>query len=141
MKLRRIELEQVRKFEERVVVEGIGDGLNLIVGANEAGKTTLLAALEAGLFRKHTSSKARELRHHRHETAPRVALDFELNGHPLRLEKRFLQRPQATLRVGDTVLTGDAAEQAFQARLSGAGPGRATGPGVWNLLLAWKIQK
>ena len=135
MKLRRIELEQVRKFDGRVVVDGIADGLNLVVGANEAGKTTLLAALHAALFLKHGSSRAREqLQHHLHRTAPRVVLELEVDGESLHLEKQFLQRPQAVLRTGDVTLTGDAAEQAFQLRLCGGGAS-AGRRGLWHLLL------
>ena len=98
MKLRRIELRQVRKFEQPVVVEDLSDGVNIVVGANEAGKSTLLAGLRAGLFLKHSSAaqSVTALRHHRNATAPEVALEIEREG-VWRLEKRFLQGSRARL--------------------------------------------
>ncbi|HEX6143430.1 MAG TPA: AAA family ATPase [Geminicoccaceae bacterium] len=134
MKLRRIELRQVRKFEQPVVVEDLSDGVNIVVGANEAGKSTLLAGLRAGLFLKHSSAaqSVTALRHHRNATAPEVALEIEREG-IWRLEKRFLQGSRARLvRPDGSLGEGEAAEIEFRRMLSGGGE---VATGLWNLLL------
>jgi DNA repair exonuclease SbcCD ATPase subunit len=146
MKLRALELEQFRKFDRRVRVAGIADGLNLLVGPNEMGKSTLFAALQAVLFERHRS-QARAIKSFQpagHEGAsPRVALSFELDHEPYRIEKRFLRRPGAELVLPDgRHLHGEAAEEALESLLaggpaSGAGDGRRGAPetlGIWSLL-------
>ena len=55
MKLRALELEQFRKFDRALWIAGMADGLNLIVGPNEMGKSTVFAALQAVLFERHRS--------------------------------------------------------------------------------------
>ena len=82
MKLRALELDQFRKFDRPVRIRGLADGLNLIVGPNEMGKSTLLAALRAALFERHRSSAkvVQSFQPSRHQTAPQVALDFEIGG-------------------------------------------------------------
>ena len=60
MKLRSLAVNQFRKFTEPTRLDDIGDGLNLVIGPNEMGKSTLLAALRAVLFERH-SSKARAI--------------------------------------------------------------------------------
>ena len=52
MQIRDIEIRDFRKLRH-VRVEGLTDGADVIAGENEAGKSTLLAAIEAGLFQRH----------------------------------------------------------------------------------------
>ncbi len=146
MKLRALELEQFRKFDRRVRVAGIADGLNLVVGPNEMGKSTLFAALQAVLFERHRSQAqtVRSLHPAGHEGAsPHVALEFEAGGQRYRIEKRFLRRPSAELLLPDgRQLHGEAAEEALERLLAGgdavgAGGNRRGTPdalGVWSLL-------
>jgi energy-coupling factor transporter ATP-binding protein EcfA2 len=47
MRLRALEVEQFRRFDQPFRIAGMADGLNLIVGPNEMGKSTLFAALQA----------------------------------------------------------------------------------------------
>ena len=49
MRIRRIEVRDFRKLGH-VVIDGLADGLNVIAGGNETGKSTLVAALRAALF-------------------------------------------------------------------------------------------
>jgi len=49
MKLRRVALEGFKKFYHRREFM-FGDGLNLVLGANEAGKSSLVEGIVAGLF-------------------------------------------------------------------------------------------
>jgi DNA repair exonuclease SbcCD ATPase subunit len=146
MKLRALELEQFRKFDRGVRIAGMADGLNLVVGPNEMGKSTLFAALQAALFERHRSQAqtVKSLQPAGHDGAsPRVALSFEIGGGRYRIEKRFLRRPSAELSLPDgRQLHGEAAEEALEALLAG---GDAVGQiggrrsaldaqGVWSLL-------
>jgi energy-coupling factor transporter ATP-binding protein EcfA2 len=135
MKLVALELEQFRKFDRRVRVVGIADGLNLLVGPNEMGKSTLFAALQAVLFERHRSQAqtVRSFQPTGHEgAAPEVALEFTLGGAPYRIEKRFLRRPSAELRLPDRRrLHGEPAEEELERLLGG---GAKAGQGIRALL-------
>jgi chromosome segregation ATPase len=141
MKLLALEIDQFRKFDRPVRIEGIGDGLNLIVGPNELGKSTVLAALEAVLFEKHrsTAQSVKDLQHFRHRTAPTVALEMDLDGARYRIEKRFVLRPMARLTLPDgRRIEGDEAEEELL-RLLGldAAAGRRAGEGVGPWAVLW----
>jgi energy-coupling factor transporter ATP-binding protein EcfA2 len=143
MKLRALELGQFRKFDHSVRVEGFGDGLNLLCGPNEMGKSTLMAALQAVLFERHraTGEHIRALQPRGHEAAPWVALDFEIGGERHRIEKRFLRGEHARLHLPDgRRFEGSAAEEELQRLLGFAEPGprgiTAEQLGAWNMLWA-----
>jgi DNA repair exonuclease SbcCD ATPase subunit len=97
MKIRRIEVRNFRKLGH-VVVEGLGEGLNVLVGDNEAGKSTLLEALRAGLFVRHRISGlyAEGLQPYGQSVRPEVAIDFELGD--TRWSLRPCARPSARSR-------------------------------------------
>ncbi|HEX5796411.1 MAG TPA: AAA family ATPase, partial [Geminicoccaceae bacterium] len=146
MKLRALELEQFRKFDRLVRLAGIADGLNLVVGPNEMGKSTLFAALQAVLFERHRSQaqSVKSLQPAGHDgAAPRVALEFEAEGRPYRIEKRFLRRATAELLLPDgRQIHGEAAEEALERLLAGGDAVGAGGNrrgtldalGLWSLL-------
>ncbi|HZA66477.1 MAG TPA: AAA family ATPase, partial [Geminicoccaceae bacterium] len=146
MRLRALEVEQFRRFDQPLRIAGMADGLNLIVGPNEMGKSTLFAALQAVLFERHRS-QARAIKSFQpvgHEGAsPRVALSFEIDHEPYRIEKRFLRRPGAELVLPDgRHLHGEAAEEALESLLAGGsasgedlgGSGAPEALGIWSLL-------
>ena len=60
MKLRSIAVNQFKKYTAPIRLGDIGDGLNVLIGPNEMGKSTLLDALQAALFEKY-SSKAQPI--------------------------------------------------------------------------------
>ncbi|MGI4959068.1 MAG: AAA family ATPase [Janthinobacterium lividum] len=142
MKLRAIELDQFRKFDRRVRVDGLRDGVNVLCGPNEHGKSTVLAALRAVLFDRHGSrtEAIRGYQNHRGNTAPSVALEFEHEGGAHRIEKRFLSRPSARLMSDGAAYEGDAAEERL-ARLLGvsvvsrAAKDAAQTASIWGALL------
>ena len=146
MKLCALELEQFRKFDHPVRVMDLARGLNLIVGPNEMGKSTLFAALRAVLFERHRSQAqtVKSLQPAGHDGAsPRVRLDFEIGRKRYRIEKRFLRRPGAELALPDgRCLRGEAAEEALESLLAGGAPdgeaggrsGLAGAEGIWSLL-------
>ncbi len=142
MRLRSLELDQFRKFDRRVRLDGLGAGINVLCGPNEHGKSTLLAALRAVLFDRHSSrgEGVRSHQHHRNATAPVVALDFEHGGASHRIEKRFLSRASARLVSAGTSYEGDAAEERLAQMLGVSVPARATRDGaeaatIWAALL------
>jgi AAA domain len=141
VKLRALELDQFRKFDRPVRVEGLTDGLNLIVGPNEMGKSTVLAALIAALFEKHrsTARMVQSFQPGRHRTAPRVSLDFEVAGRPYRIEKQFLKRPYARLYMPDgSRVDGDDAEAELERLLAFDPAARRSDGDIWGVL--WVAQ-
>ena len=113
MKLRKLTVDQFKRFTVPTQLGELGDGLNLVVGPNELGKSTLLDALRAVLFERYGSSARpiRALQNDRSGAAPFVELVFEVNGAEYTLTKRFVRNPLARLRCPDgTLLEADAAE-------------------------------
>lgn len=141
MKLRSLALNQFKKFTSPVRVESIGDSLNVVVGPNEMGKSTLLDALRAALFEKH-SSKAQPiaaLQNDRNQAGPVVELAFEMDDGLYRIAKRFIKKPYARLSCPDgRTLEGDAAEDALRDLLGFDEPGKTGAKpenlGMWNVL-------
>ncbi|MFG1360235.1 AAA family ATPase [Xanthobacter pseudotagetidis] len=141
MKLRSLAVNQFKKFTAPARLDGIGDGLSVVVGANEMGKSTLLDALHAALFERH-ASKAQQivaLQNDRNQAAPVVELAFEVDGGLYRITKRFLKKPFARLDCPDgRTLEGDAAEDALRALLRFEEPGKTGAKagtlGMWSVL-------
>ena len=118
MKLRRLAVRNFRKLEQQVEIGAIGDGLTLITGDNEEGKSTLLVALKAALFEHHlVGGTVRERMAPRASgLVPEIELDFEVNGKPWRLRKAF-RRGGCELAGDGARLSGDAAEDRLLALL------------------------
>ena len=141
MKLRSLAVNQFKKFTAPMRLEGIEDGLNVVVGPNEMGKSTLLDALRAALFEKY-SSKAQPivaLQNDRNQAGPVVELAFELDDGVYRVTKRFVKKPYARLSCPDgRTLEGDAAEDTLCSLLGFDEPGKkgakAETLGMWNVL-------
>lgn len=141
MKLRSLSLGDLKKFTTPIGLEGIADGLNVVAGPNEMGKSTLLDALRAVLFEKH-SSKAQPivaLQNDRNDAGPVVALAFELGDGLYRITKRFIRKPYARLCCPDgRTLEGDAAEDWLRGLLGFDEPGKTGAKpetlGMWNVL-------
>lgn len=141
MKLRSLAVNQFKKFTSPTRLNGIGDGLNVVVGPNEMGKSTLLDALRAALFEKY-SSKAQPitaLQNDRNQAAPVVELAFELDDGLYRITKRFVKKPYARLSCPDgRTLEGDTAEDTLRSLLGFDEPGKTGAKpetlGMWNVL-------
>lgn len=127
MKLSRIALEEFRKFRQPLVLDGLQDGLNLFVGANEAGKSTVAAAIRAAFLERYSTSKVADLAPHGESGArPSVELSFAHAGHRYVLKKQFLSRARCELLIdeGAQRLDGEEAENALAALLGFELPGR-----------------
>lgn len=141
MKIRSIAVNQFKKFTTPMSLNDIGDGLNVVVGPNEMGKSTLLDALRAALFEKY-SSKAQPivaLQNDRNQAAPVVELAFEVDDGVYRIRKRFVKKPYAHLFCPDgRKLEGDEAEDTLRDLLGFEEPGKTGAKpdtlGMWNVL-------
>ena len=101
MRLHALSLKNFRQHADTRIT--FSSGLTGIIGANGAGKTTILEGIAWALYGNSAARGNREsIRHARAaENAPvRVELDFELGGHRYRVER--------TLRSADVYLDGSA---------------------------------
>jgi uncharacterized protein YhaN len=60
--LKSIQLEQFRQYTASTTIDGLDNGLCIIAGSNEAGKSTLLQAIRAALFDRYKSSVGEQFR-------------------------------------------------------------------------------
>ena len=97
MRIRSIFVRNFRKLTEPLHITGLGDGMTVIAGDNEDGKSTLLAALRAALFLKHkiTGAAVEELVPYGSKVRPELRLELEFAGRPYSLYKAFYQDPRA----------------------------------------------
>jgi DNA repair exonuclease SbcCD ATPase subunit len=121
MNITRLRLENFKRHAELEIE--LVPGLNIVRGANEAGKTTIQRALEVGLFRRPTSS-SQDLDESRSwnepEADPVVEIDFEDDDVRGSVRKTFAgQRGTVEMRYGDETLSDPAAVEAQVARLTG----------------------
>ncbi len=111
MKLTRIRLEQFKQFRKPVEITDLASGINLFTGPNEAGKSTIVAAVRAAFFERHRSSSVDDFRPWGDTAAsPTVELDFTVAGQPYRLSKSFLSKKRCELQAGTQRLDGALAE-------------------------------
>ena len=116
MILKSLEVANFRKFRDTLRIDGFTGGLNIVVEPNETGKSTLLEALRAVFFVRH-SAKTELVRSYvpiGDDVAPRVAVEFLLNGQSWSLEKQFMKSTSVRLTGGGGRKESDAAEEALQ---------------------------
>lgn len=127
MKISRIALEEFRKFRQPLSLDGLQDGLNLFVGPNEAGKSTVAAAIRAAFLERYSTSKVADLAPRGESGArPSVEVAFTHADHAYVLKKQFLSKARCELVVDDGAqrLDGEEAENALAGLLGFEMPGR-----------------
>lgn len=126
MRIRRIEIRNFRRFRKPLIIDGIGDGLTVLAGDNEEGKSTVLKALRTVLFDRYKLSGAdvQRLQPHGADVQPEVKLDFEIGGARYSLHKGFIHQPFARLVTPDGPLLNMAAEEKLQQLLRYEPPGK-----------------
>jgi DNA repair exonuclease SbcCD ATPase subunit len=138
MKIRWVEAANFRKFVGPVRVSGIGDGINVLLGRNEMGKSTLMEAINGVVFEKAKAQtqQVRSFRHYGHQTVPEVSLGFELDGRTWTLKKRFAgPAGKAFLESSEGGRFEDEEAEAELQRLLGFSvSGRSAEPGIWGTL-------
>ena len=111
MKLKRLQIENFKRFRAPFELSGFADGLNLFVAPNEAGKSTVAEAIRAAFFERHKSSSVSGLRPWSDGSAtPTVEIEFELGGKPARLNKSFLGKKRCELSIDGKAWDGPVAE-------------------------------
>jgi DNA repair exonuclease SbcCD ATPase subunit len=104
--------------------------VNVLVGRNELGKSTLLEAINGVIFEKAKSSAGhvKAFRHFVNGTVPEVKLAFDIDGKSWIIHKRFAgQAGKATLTCSDHRIFEDDAAEAELQRLLGFTGGRGGG--------------
>ena len=135
MKLTRLKVEQLRQFREPLEICDLEEGINLFVGPNESGKSTLVRAIRAAFFERHKSSSVDDLQPWGDSAAaPQVELDFHWQGQRWSLTKSFLKKKRADLQVDGESWSGEEAEDKLAALLGFEFAGRgASRPENWGI--------
>lgn len=125
MHIQRIAVKNFRKLHD-LEVENLEEGLTVIVGDNEEGKSTMLKALQAAFFERHNISgkTAKEMLPFGSKVRPEIEVDFEANGVSYRLKKTFKPTPSALLESRFQKWQDDAAEDKLREILGFTPPKR-----------------
>ncbi|WP_435170335.1 AAA family ATPase [Falsirhodobacter sp. 1013] len=117
--IRRIALENFRKFRAPVVIEGLTDGLNVVIEPNETGKSTILEALRAAFFvRFNTRNQlAQSFAPHGDAVGPKVEVAFDVDGAPWSVTKHFLRSASVEVSGPQGRAQGEEAEARLNALL------------------------
>jgi DNA repair exonuclease SbcCD ATPase subunit len=138
MKIRWVEATNFRKFVGTVRVADIGNGLNMLVGENEMGKSTLMEAINGVVFERARAQtkETRSFRHFTNRTVPEVSIGFDLDGKIWSLRKRFAgPAGKAILQNSDGCQYEDEEAEAELQRLLGFKvSGRNAELGIWGML-------
>ncbi len=139
MKLQSIAIQEFKQFTGRLVIDDLQPGLNLFVGPNEAGKSTIAEAVRAVFLERYKASHLKDLLPWGKASGqPSVEVSFELDGAACRLSKQFVTRQRCELKIGQSVFGEDEAEDKLAALLgfsrAARGPLKAENAGVPGLL-------
>lgn len=125
MKLKRVWVNQFQQFRAPLEVADLEDGINLFVGPNESGKSTLVSAIRAAFFERHKSGSLTSLQPWGDSSAaPEVTLEFDWQDSRWTLHKRFLQRKRCDLHTAGAQYSGDEADDQLADLLGYEFPGR-----------------
>ena len=141
MKLERIALEEFRRFRAPFVLDDLKAGLNLFVGPNEAGKSTVAAAVRGAFLQRFKTSKVEDFAPWNSSGArPTVTVQFRVGPRHYELRKSFLTKARCELLIdgGAQRLEGEQAEDALAELLgfefASKGQSKAEHGGVPGLL-------
>lgn len=111
MKLVYLQLADVRQFRRPLRLDGLTDGINLFVGPNESGKSTVADAIRAAFFERYKSRSVDYLQPWGDSSAgPEMEIAFDWKGERWVLNKRFLNKPRCDLVIGHEHLSETDAE-------------------------------
>jgi DNA repair exonuclease SbcCD ATPase subunit len=139
MRIKRLRIENFKRFRSPLELSDLADDLNLFVAPNESGKSTVVEAIRAAFFERHRSSAVDSLRPWGDSSAtPIVEIEFELNGKPARLTKAFLGKKRCELTIDGKSMEGTAAEDHLSGilgfRFAGKGASSPEHMGIPGLL-------
>lgn len=138
MLIRRIEVRNFKKLLGPVIFDGLKDGLNIIAGDNEEGKSTLLHAIKAGIFQKHNSKtqNINDFKPFKRAVRPEVTIELEYNKKNYSIRKGFLIKANAEFRSPEGIVEGSEAEDKIRELfgLTEKGKKPEQDQGIWGLL-------
>ena len=105
MFLQSICIENFQQYQHKFELKGLTNGLNIIYGNNEAGKSTLLRALRAVLFDRFNGKAGEDYSGYR-GGAPEVTIEFKFQNKFYCLEKIFSKKKE-----GRAILTDEKGQQ------------------------------
>ena len=118
MILERIAIQEFQQFAGRIEIKDLTEGLNVFVGANEQGKSTIARAVRTAFIERHKVTTLKELRPWAKPSGnPLVEIDFRVDDKQYALKKQFF-RPRCELAMAGKTLNEDKAED-FLASLMG----------------------
>jgi hypothetical protein len=120
MILKEISVANTGRFASPTTLGGLGAGLNVLAAQNEAGKSTILRALQVALRYKHSSKHRDVTRLQPHETGlpVHIRIRFEHEGETWDLRKQYMSSASALLLRGEkTVAEGEQAQDRIEAML------------------------
>ena len=123
MRIHRLELTNVRGIEHLVLDELPETGVVVIHGENEAGKSTIVEALDVVLTEKHSgrSKRIRSLQPVGKDVAPEVTAELSVGEYRFRIAKRWLSKKSCELNVSSprpAQFTGSQADDELERILS-----------------------
>lgn len=138
MKIHAVRLANVGRFGTPIAIEGFGGTLDLLIGPNEAGKSTIFRALETLFLQKYTMG-GRNLERLRPYGGgePLIEADFDAAGGCWRVTKQFGRGKLAELAdraAGRTIARGEEAEERLKALIGGGGGAAMLWAGQQSLL-------
>lgn len=91
MKLRSVRIKNFRKLSRPTAISSLTDGVNVIAGCNEAGKSTVLSAIQTALFQRHNAPKklVEAMQPFGSTVRPEIEIVFELHDGGYKLTKIF----------------------------------------------------
>lgn len=146
MKVQSIRLENWKIFTDPLEIE-LKEGLNVLYGPNESGKTTIIDSIITTFYSKHTSGsqKIRSLKPWGTSLQPRASITFWKNDQEYRISKSFQERKSVLERMNpdgwQRIAEGDRADQELIDLIGGQLSTRETKPELWGLgQTLWMIQ-
>ena len=117
--LRRIAIDGFRKFRAPMAIEGLTDGLNIVIEPNETGKSTVLEALRAAFFVRHSTKNqlAQSFAPYGEAVGPEIQVSFDADGAPWTVTKRFLRSASIEVTGPQGKAQGEEAEARLHALL------------------------
>ena len=117
--IRRIQIGNFRKFRKAIEIDGLSDGLNIIIEPNETGKSTLLDALRAAFFVRYNTRNqlAQSFAPYGDAVGPEVQVAFEVDGQAWSVNKRFLRGAVVEISSPQGRAQGEEAETRLNALL------------------------
>ena len=150
MLIRKVEIHNFKRLVGPIVIDGLGNGINIISGDNEEGKSTVLAAIKAAIFQKHSSGSqtVKDFRPYNSNVRPEVSLAFDYRDKHYSIRKGFCSKSFAEFRSVEGLAQGLEAEEKIRELFglnvvdkpragSGAAKPKSTGDsdaGIWGLL-------